>query len=366
MNYSKWIKITVLYTALLFAFIVVPNIFFDTFGVYSSLFDLNKGKKINYSMSASGINQRIYNTELILRNPDRFDSFLFGSSRIGVIDPGKITTGHFYNMSYPQGIVAEHLSIIKTFLKKGIKIKNVIIGMDEFSFKSRISEHENQLLYIMHPDVSGKSRSNLFFRYFFRLPRPFEISFWFKFLFKNNGEFKPLFNDTGLNVSWLATEKKIAATGKYSFLNEDFAYSPFIFDQQLANEVFAQIDEMKLLAKKNNFSLIIFFNPIYAQRYANYAAGFLSIKKDLAEHTDFYDFSGFNSITTDDFNYYEDHHYRYLIGDMIIQRISGNGNIKVPDDFGVLVTKNNVYTYINKQKMEMGKYLADKIAGKER
>jgi hypothetical protein len=366
MSHLKWFKITALFIISLLVFVVVTNIVFDTFGIRLILFNINKNMRINPSIFELRFNQRIYNSELIFHNPDCFDSFLFCSSRIGVIDTTKITTGRFYNMSYPQGIVAEHLSLIKTILKKGIKIKNIIIGLDEYSFISRIPEHNNQLLYIMHPDVSGQSQTNIFMRYFFRLPRPFEIASGVKSFFKNNGKLKPQINDTGLHIFLLTKEKEIAAAGNSFSPDEDFIYSPCIFDQQLANEVFSQIDEIKLLAKKNNFSLIIFFNPIYAQKYANYAAGFVSIKKKLAEHTDFFDFSGFNSITLNNLNYYEELHYRYLVGDMIIKRISGDDDINVPKDFGVLVTKNNVETCINKQKLETNKYLADKIAGRKK
>lgn len=364
MSYSKWFKITALSIILLLVLVVVTNIAFDTFGVILILFDLNKSRRINPSIFELRFNQRIFNSELIFRNPDRFDSFLFGSSRIGVIDTIKITNGRFYNMSYPQGIVAEHLSLIKTLLKKEIKIENVVIGLDEYSFIYRITEHNNQLLYIMHPDVSGQSRTNIFLRYFCRLPRPFEISYEFKLLFDKNGKLKPQINDTGLHMFFLTKEKEINATGNFFSPDEDFVYSPFIFDQQLTDEVFSQIDELRLLAKKNHFLLIIFFNPIYAQRYANYAAGFLSIKKELVKHTDFYDFSGFNSVTINNFNYYEEYHYRYLIGDMIVQRIFGNGNVIVPDDFGILVTKINIENHINIQKMEMERYLSGKVVSK--
>lgn len=360
MNYSKWLKITTLFTAFLLALIIALNIAIDTYGVYLSLFNINKNKEINYAVFLAGLNKHIYNPELIFRNPDRFDSFLFGTSRVQVIDTSKITTGHFYNMSYPQGIPAEHLAIIKTFLNKGIKIKNVIIGLDEFSFTSRMHERENQLLFIMHSVVSGKSPATIFLKYFFRLPHPFELSYGFKYLIKNNGGLNSKINNVGLNLGWLNKEKEFAASGNPLFLNEAFVYSPFIFNQQLVNEVFSQIDEVKVLALKNNFSLIIFFNPIRAQRYATYASGLFPIKEELAKHTNFYDFSGFNSVTANNFNYYDDQHYRYLVGDMIVKRIFGYGNINVPEDFGVLMTKKNVKEHIEKEKLELNRYLANK------
>jgi hypothetical protein len=76
--------------------------------------------------------------------------------------------------------------------------------------------------------------------------------------------------------------------------------------------------------------------------------------------TDFYDFSGLNSVTLNNLNYYEKNHYRYLVGNMIVKRIFGCGNINIPDDFGVLVTKNNINEHIKKQRWELENYLANK------
>ena len=61
----------------------------------------------------------MFNPELIFRSPKRFDSFLFGSSRVGVIDVNKIPAGKFYNMSYSVGMLSQHLAILKAFVQKG-------------------------------------------------------------------------------------------------------------------------------------------------------------------------------------------------------------------------------------------------------
>lgn len=363
MRYSRWLKATLFFTTLLLALTVGANIAMDTHGVYYTLFSHHQNKNINTTMFLAGLNQQIYNPELIFHNPERFDSFLFGTSRVSGFDVSKIRSGRFYNMSSPQALLAENLAVTKTFLKKGIKIKNVIIGLDEFSFISRIRDHENQLITIMHPDVSGKSRASVFLKFFFRVPRSFELSREFDYLFKNVDS-KAELTDNGLNLFWLQTERVITASGKPLFSDPPFVYAPFVFDEQLVHEVLDQVDELKELSRKNHFNLTFFFNPIQARRYANFAEGFLPIKQKLAEHTDFYDFSGFNSITTDNLNYYEEQHYRYLVAKMIIQRIFGSSDIHVPDDFGFLVTKDNVENYTDKQKLEMDKYLAEITAKK--
>ena len=55
-------------------------------------------------------------------------------------------------------------------------------------------------------------------------------------------------------------------------------------------------------------------------------------------------------------NYYEESHYRYLVGDMMIKRVFGTGDMALPDDFGVLVTKQNVNGHLEKQKRELFQY----------
>ena len=91
-----------------------------------------------------------------------------------------------------------------------------------------------------------------------------------------------------------------------------------------------------------------------------YASSLYAVKQKLASLTDYYDFSGLDSVTLNNYNYYEGVHYRYLVGDMIIKRIFDCGNINIPGDFGVLVTKKNVNEHIQKQKQELEKYLVKK------
>jgi len=357
MNCAKWLKIVLFFFILFLSAVVSFNFYLDTYGIRFSLFTLDKNNKTNYITYATTINSQIFNPEYIFCNPDHFDSFIFGSSFTSVINPAKINTGKFYNMSYSGGLPAEHLAIIKAFLQKRIRIKSVIIGLDEFSFRISPKEHENQLLRIMHPCITGKSLPSLFYLYYFRTPQLFELANGMDRLLFGKQEGKFILDKNGLWLSWLNREKKIITSGKPIFINKDFTYNPFNYDKKLTDEVFTQIEEMIALSKKNKISLIFFFNPINSQGYLNCALGLIPIKERLASITDFYDFSGFNSVTTNNLNYYEDGHYRYLVGDTIIRRIFGCSSVvNVPKDFGVLVTKNNVESHINKQKLEMEKY----------
>jgi hypothetical protein len=356
MKNLKWLTAAITFTGIFLLIVVSLNFYIDTYGVRLSLFSVNK--EVGQIESMEAINQHIFNPEYIFRYPNRFDSFIFGSSRTGVIDPAKINTGKFYNMSYSVGLPAQHLAILRAFIQRGIKIKTVIIGLDEFCFNLSPKEHEKQLIRIMHPSITGRSLPDIFLTFYFRFPNLFEISNGMKLLLNDEQEKKFLLNENGLYLFWVKKEKTFELLGKPLFTTDTIQASPNLFNEKLENESFAQIQGLISLAKKNNFALIIFFNPLNNKLYMEYANSLFPVKLRLASLTDFYDFSGLNSVTLDNLNYYEESHYRYLVGDMIVKRIFGDGDINVPEDFGVLVTKKNVNEHIKKQKLELEKYLS--------
>ena len=80
--------------------------------------------------------------------------------------------------------------------------------------------------------------------------------------------------------------------------------------------------QIKNICDENNIELIVFINPIEHRTYeATNLDEFNDFKQGLAKIMPYYDFSGLNRITTDDYYYYEPSHYRPIVGDMIIHRI---------------------------------------------
>ena len=96
-------------------------------------------------------NSNYIKMQYILHNPDKFDSFLFGSSRTGFVDVEKIPDGKWYNMSYSEGLPAEHLENLQELIANGIIPKNVMIGVDNISAFVDPSLHQNQFYRIPYP-----------------------------------------------------------------------------------------------------------------------------------------------------------------------------------------------------------------------
>ena len=132
-----FIKISIL--ALLSLLFMTLSYCIDTFNI----FHWN-----NIRITKAEPNKNYVKSKYILANPQKFNAFAFGSSRIGNLDlenlPKELNGVHlnWYNMTYSQGIPSEHLQNIKTFLKNGIEIKWIILEFDDiFKFFSSISSN---------------------------------------------------------------------------------------------------------------------------------------------------------------------------------------------------------------------------------
>jgi hypothetical protein len=64
--------------------------------------------------------------------------------------------------------------------------------------------------------------------------------------------------------------------------------------------------------------------------------------RDISDITSFYDFTGYNSVTKDNCNYYEMSHYRPQVAKLIAAKIFNDKSIAVPSDFGKYIEKGSM------------------------
>ncbi len=140
MNSKKWIKILLILCILGIGFILIINIYIDSYSVLKS----------DYNKLSREPNQNFIKMKFLLNEKHNKNSFIFGSSRVGKIEPSDIPTGNFYNMTYSEGLPLEHLENIKLLIKNNIEIKNLLIGFDDFSYQIDPLKHLNEPLRRIH------------------------------------------------------------------------------------------------------------------------------------------------------------------------------------------------------------------------
>jgi hypothetical protein len=141
-------------------------------------------------------------------------------------------------------------------------------------------------------------------------------------------------------------------------LHSEYKYS------QSYGDNFKEIVE---LCKQHNIELVVFISPAHATNWESIYTMkrwpvFEQWKRDLVQVTPVWDFSGYNSITTEPIakymkNYVDNSHYTPAIGNLILQRILNKQTEKVPTDFGILLAPKNVEKHLQQIKSDRQKWL---------
>ena len=336
---KRWTILVVLVLTILVGTVVTVNVIIDADGVL----------RTDYTRQFQPPNMSVAKVNYLLRNKSKYDSYVFGSSREGGIHVEHIAFGRWYNMFYAAGLPEEHLEHLRFFLTHGITVKTVLIGLDDFSHLFDARQLLSNLDLQPHPAVSGKSLLAFYGENFFRLNRIVpQVSAYIRY---NYTHWQPpdkrqlIYDIEGSgNIFCRDCDEAVERNVQEHIHSQKFLrpWEYRFLEGNNLNHALNVMREIADLSRKNNIRLIVFFNPIHKTTYLNTdLERFAEFKRGLAKIMNYYDFSGLNSITTDNYYYYETSHFRPLVGDMMLSRMLGSPRVAIPEDFGVLVTKEN-------------------------
>jgi hypothetical protein len=310
-------------------------------------------------------NQQFLKVRYVTQQNRSFDSFIFGSSRVGFIDVKMIKApGRWYNMTYSEGLPQEHVRNIEYMLNSGLKIKHLLVGLDEFSYTIDPKVHAEQWSKKPFGPVYGEPEWLCYLKYLFRHPdlqvlrsyynefrnartaeQAGKTRFFGNYDFYATGQINNQDPDDVIN----ANPDKHARDQKFSVPYR----TPYTEELDLRQDLLESIKKLVVLAKTNGINLTVFINPIHKTTYlATNQERFLAFKRELSRITDYYDFSGITSITVNNLNYRETSHFRHFVGQMMIDRMiyqPGSNSNK----FGVFVTADSVAQHLVEQQREI-------------
>jgi len=266
----------------------------------------------------------------ILKNPEKYDAFLFGSSRVGSIHTENIDDVNCYNMTYSEGLPLEHLNNLRTLVSNGIIPKRVYLGIDSLSYTLNPTDHYEEPL---------------------RLP--------YEYIKENPIDFLLMYMDPQMALDSLETTKNYTPVEGYAdhfytggwwcdyemecLINETNSYA-VIGDDFFMNDVLDQIAEMKDICEKNNIEFIVFTNPMHHLTQTASGITYLNFLEKLTAITDYYNFSGINDITVNNDYFVDTSHYNAETGDLMMEFLAGNipNSTLYEQGFGRYVTKDNI------------------------
>ncbi|WP_294157956.1 hypothetical protein [uncultured Selenomonas sp.] len=297
--------------------IVGYNIWNDTSGLFNT----------DFSVPRPEPSQHFIKMRYLIENPDKYDAYCFGSSRVGNIDLKKIEDGHrYYNMTYAAGVPAEWRDDLILLLRHHVTIHKILIGLDDLSFREDPTPHKKDLVRVPYQENNLKTYLTFLFRtpskpYRFTRPPKGDYEYMHHSIYDIYDSGRPLHDAPDKRIEANLEGHRIKVANSVAGIDYPYYRQGKIFPYRVP-QALEELQEIKNLCDENSIELIVFINPHSAHEYEfTDPDRFSEFRQGLAKITDYYDFSGFNEITTNDYYFYEWSHYRPIAGDLIIHRI---------------------------------------------
>ena len=300
----------------------------DPFNVFHSLDIRDNGVEPN---------KNYIKMNYILNNPDKFDSFVFGSSRVGNIHTNNIWGQKAYNMTYSEATPKEILNNVKTLVNNGIIPKHLYVGVDNLSYTI---DPEKHITASSAPYELSKENPLKFYSMYLDPAISFDSYTTIISKHEEDSAYAYRFYEFGWNSDYGNSETA------YDFNNPE----PSIGEDYLLEETLNDIKELVDLCKKEDIKLTIFTNPLYYVTYdAALEQNYLEFLKGLASISEFCNFSGYNAISTDSSNWIDNSHYSAEVSDMVLECMCFHAYFEglYEEGFGQWFDNNNIDDLIN-------------------
>lgn len=250
-------------------------------------------------------NKNYIKMSYILNNPNKYDAFLFGSSRVGAIHTEKIDGVDCYNMTYSMGTPSENLANLKTMLKAGIRPKRVYIGIDTLSYTVDATLHNNEAARASYEYL--KSDFQNFADHYFSL-----INSVKSLSIITSGVEAPGVAEIYEYGWWADYDYQSSYDWTHEGVTKGTTYE---IDEAVDN-----IAEMNQLCNEYDIDFVVFTNPMTAMAYQDAIDnGYEEFIDKISEFTEVIDFSYLNGTKEDHSHFIDESHYTAQVGDEMIK-----------------------------------------------
>lgn len=327
MEMKKLIIKFVVFSLILAAIFVPVNVVIDPYNIFHYEEPRDNGVEPN---------KNFIKTKYVLNNKDKFDSFLFGSSRAGFMDIdylSELTGETWYDMASSEATVAEHVNTLRVLIKNGIVPKSIFVMIDDISCFVDPALHENMLYRVPYPSGGPISKLEFYAKYC-DLITTYESLKVIKEHVAEDKDYVSRYQRTGTE----RLDKQTYFDPTLPQFQEGYWADYYSYR---VDEAILDMGNLVSICDENNIKLYVVTNPLYYLTYGRAVEnGYLDYIERLSEVTDFYNFSSFSSVTFEYMNYYETSHFTPAIGRMMIEATQGIQNSELLEEgFGTYVTK---------------------------
>lgn len=368
--FTQYVKVYFSIIAIVLGTIATFNIGVDPYGIWHSptLYGWNWAKPLKNN------HVRLFKAADIKRIKPI--TVLIGSSRVeyGLSPKHKAFRDRqpAYNLGLPRANMYEEMRYFQHALQNQPQLKQAVIGLDFHAFNKFIDNRDDfsesrlggkasgigdSFLTTLSIDAINASKKTIKLN---RLEKDFE---------------DPNYQYFELDGSRLPMERQGVVIANSSHRLDMFKatlaqhlQSPdFLIKYQLSPERLRNFQTIIDTCTRKKIDLKIFISPTHAADLeAIHNAGlwqeFEEWKRQISALAPIWDFSGYNSITTEPVsndmkNYWDSHHYRKNVGDLVLSRMFDDCKETTASDFGEIITAKNIESHLARIRGDRSNWL---------
>lgn len=337
MQLKKWLLV---FFAGLFgcaAVFALYNVFIDPFGVFGD-------RLMNWYEYDMTQNPRVAKIAYLDQNYEKYDSYVLGSSRASSVPVPELNAymnASFYNMTWYGGDMMDEEQAAN-YIIENYSVKNIIMTVtpnDAYTYGS----NPDDLKQKMHCKADGTAALPFYTQYLFCNPN-YGIDKLKSYL--NRGylmDSSQVYTaETGCYNKQLRDAVPIGSLADY-LESEGFNTQTEHLTLRHIDEVVESISRVKTLCEENGIQFYLIGLPVYDKEFYTYDSDEVAeFWRKLAGVTDFYEFWGSNTVTSDERFHYDASHFRNNAGRMALAYIFEDDTKYIPDDYGHFTTASNV------------------------
>lgn len=347
MTAKKWSISFVIIIIIILLGIAILNVIVDPYDYFDGIDGINSNIHDNSYI-------RVFKANHIKKFGNNYDAYLIGGSKGGCYQSEKLKEldgYNYYNTFITCGNFEEYY-IFSKFIIENTNAKKIILNLSGFECLFDVRTGLKQETPAI---LTGKS----------------EIAEFISFLFKNpklsmdeirHSSATDRQNDDGSRN--LATYYKNRSKNPEKYVNEKVIYD-LDKDLKMMFEKFSTITfssfpndinylrKIVNLCKENNVELLVINSPTPLTSRQDFESEvYINFLAQVAQVTDFWDFTSYNDINLNPYNFYDDAHAFYEVNELVIDTIKGTNSY---EGFGKYVTKDNVYEYLQERRTDFYK-----------
>ena len=359
MNSKRWSAAFVSLIALVMIGIMALNYFVDPYKYFSS-------QSGDYYEADENDYLREQKAEHIKKYSGQYDAYLIAGSKGGALRTEKLKEldgYNYYNCWVLSGNLIDYLAYTQ-FILENTDAKKIVLQLStsELYKFDRASQGD---IYEVPAIVSGESKIAEYMKFLMINP---SVA-WGKLTTKeeetvkypclptgerNLAKYYQYYNSNASAGNNNYANYILGSAAKYlKYLDSEVPEKPKTLEQILIN-----LREIASLCKKNEVEIQVIYAPLFSAQMMRYEGE--TFYDLLEESVMIFDkvwcFNNFNGLTMCPYNFYNISHYFYEMGDLMIDTMSGKETGY--DDFGVLLTRENVGTEITKRKQKLAELKA--------